>query len=69
MNDDNDDNEMRGLLLALLIAIAMSYLIGFGAGVSDGLENGKNEGIVFCMEKPKECKTTYDYLKLQENQK
>ena len=65
----NDDNAMRGLLLALLVAIAMSYLIGFGAGVNTGLENGKNEGIVFCMEQPKECKIQYDYLKLQENQK
>ena len=65
----NDDNVMRGLLVALLAAIAMSYLIGFGVGVDTGLEKGKNEGIVFCMDKPKECKTTYDYLKLQENQK
>jgi hypothetical protein len=65
----NDDNAMRGLLLALLAAIVMSYLIGFGAGVNTGLENGKNGGIVFCMDKPKECKTTYEYLKLQENQK
>jgi hypothetical protein len=65
----NDDNVIGGLLLALLAAIAMSYLIGFRVGVDDGLEKGKNDGIVFCMEKPKECKTTYDYLKLQENQK
>lgn len=65
----NNDNVIGGLLCALLVGISMSYLIGFGVGVDDGLEKGKNEGIIFCMEKPKECKTTYDYLKLQENQK
>ena len=65
----NDDNVMRGFLLVLLIATGMCYLIGFGVGVDTGLEKGKNEGIVYCMEQPKECKIKYDYLKLQENQK
>jgi uncharacterized metal-binding protein len=34
-----------------------------------GNDKGKQEGIVFCMEHQKECKISYDYLKLQENQK
>jgi len=43
--------------------------VGTTFGFDDGLEKGKNEGIVFCFEQPENCKTTYDYLKLQENQK
>ena len=30
---------------------------------------GRDAGIVYCIEKQKECKIKYDYLKLQENQK
>jgi hypothetical protein len=38
-------------------------------GIKSGEDKGKNQGIVFCMEQSQKCKTTYDYLKLQENQK
>jgi hypothetical protein len=48
---------------------AMGYSVGEKSGTETGRVEGKNEGIVFCMEKQKKCKTTYDYLKLQEKQK
>jgi len=43
--------------------------IEYDRGFDDGVVDGKNQGIVFCMEQPKNCKISYEYLKLQENQK
>ncbi len=65
----NDDNLIGGLLLAALASIGVFFLLGTRFGYDDGVADGKNEGIVYCMEQLKNCKTTYDYLKLQENQK
>jgi len=61
----NDDNGAVILILILMLFIPVMYVFG----IESGKNMGKNEGIVFCMEKQKECKTTYEYLKLQENQK
>jgi len=33
------------------------------------ITKGRNEGIIFCSEKPTDCKTEYDYLKLKEQLK
>lgn len=62
----NDDNMIGGILLGVLASLGVAFLLGLKFGVDDGLVDGKNEGIIFCMEKPKECKISYDYLKLQE---
>jgi len=69
MNDDNA--VLSGIICIAVLATsaAVVFLIGVRFGFDDGVVDGKNQGIVFCMEKQKECKTTYDYLKLQENQK
>ena len=64
-----DDNLIGGILLGFFASLGVVFLVGATFGFDDGVEKGKNEGIVYCMEKQKECKTTYDYLKLQENQK
>jgi hypothetical protein len=65
MNDDI----IGGILLGVLASLSAVFLVGTRIGFDEGMERGKNEGIVFCMEKQKECKIQYDYLKLQENQK
>ena len=59
-------------IIALIVAFAI-----FGGGVIMGSEisetgnitEGKNQGIVFCMEKQKECTVEYQYIKLKETQK
>jgi hypothetical protein len=59
-------------IIALIVAFAI-----FGGGVIMGSEisetgnitEGKNQGIVFCMEKQKECAVEYQYIKLKETQK
>ncbi len=62
-----------GIIIPFIFGIptlaSLIFFLGFNIGGYNGMSVGKNEGIVFCMEKPKECKTHYDYLKLQENQK
>ncbi len=65
----NDDNVIGGLLLAIFASVGVFFLLGSRFGFDNGVVKGKNDGIVFCMEKQKECKIAYDYLKLQENQK
>jgi hypothetical protein len=61
----SDDNGAIILILILMLFIPVMYFFG----MERGEDKGKNQGIVFCMEQPQKCKTTYDYLKLQENQK
>ena len=36
---------------------------------SNNINIGRNQGIMFCSEKPEQCKIEYQYLKLKENQK
>ena len=65
------NNAIEGILIAILASAAVGALIvsSTSIGFDEGEEKGKGDGIIFCMEKPKECKIKYDYLKLQENQK
>jgi hypothetical protein len=65
----NDDNLIGGIILGLFATIGVAILIGAKFSFNDGVEKGKNDSIVYCMENQKQCKTIYDYLKLQENQK
>ncbi len=68
MNDD--DAVLSGIIcIALFSTFGVVFLIGVRFGFDDGVVDGKNASIIFCMENQKECKTTYEYLKLQENQK
>jgi hypothetical protein len=68
MSDDNA--VLSGIIcIVFLASIGVTLLVGRSYGFGDGVVDGKNQGIVFCMEKQKECKISYDYLKLQENQK
>lgn len=73
-NYDNDDflpNVIGGLIIIVTLCafFAMGYSLGEKSGTKTGRVEGKNEGIVFCVEKPQDCKISYQYLKLQEKQK
>jgi hypothetical protein len=60
-----DDTAAAMLVFILMLSIPVMYAFG----IESGKDMGKDEGIVFCMEQPQKCKISYDYLKLQENQK
>ena len=66
-----DDSTPFGII-ALIVAFAIfagGAIMGSETSETGNITQGRNEGINFCSEKPKECKTTYDYLKLVEAQK
>lgn len=65
----NDDFAIGTVCLGILATIGVVFLLGIRFGFDDGVIEGKNQGIVFCMEQPQKCKISYEYLKLQENQK
>lgn len=44
-------------------------IVGSGVTEQDNITKGRNDGIVFCSEKPEQCKIEYSYLKLKETQK
>ena len=63
----NDDNFIIFVLLPLGLC-AVVFLAGIAVGQSDGENRGSKETIIYCVEKPADCKVKYDYYKL-ENQK
>jgi hypothetical protein len=65
----NDDFAIGTVCLGTLATIGVVFILGTRFGFDDGVVEGKNQGIVFCMEQPQKCKISYEYLKLQENQK
>ena len=61
--------------IAVGIVLFVIGILVFGGGVGSGImkpiyiTEGRNQGIVFCTEKPKECVVEYQYMKLKETQK
>ena len=54
------------------IAIALftsGMVMGSELSETGNITQGRNEGIIFCTEKPKECAVEYSYIKLKETQK
>lgn len=70
MNDDRFDTF---LFFAIPISFIALFVLGIATGASvtekDNITKGRDQGIVFCIEKAKQCRVEYDYLKLKENQK
>jgi hypothetical protein len=56
-------------ILGVPTLATLIFFLGYNIGEDNGVSVGKDTGIVYCMEQPKNCKIAYDYLKLQENQK
>jgi hypothetical protein len=54
------------LILGLPTFAAIMFGLGMNIGNYNGISVGNKSGIVYCMEKPQECKIRYEYLKLGE---
>lgn len=62
---DDDFNVAALLLIAFLSMIYVIFGPQFG-DFNNGVEKGKNETVILCVENPQQCKTIYDYLKLED---
>lgn len=73
MYDDNDTG--LGLSRALrfcvfaVVTLGVAMLVGAEISAPSHLKTGRDTGIIFCTEKPAQCRTEYNYLKLKETQK
>lgn len=69
----NDSDGAAIVLSAILLSLGTFFGIGYSMGSTfskyDYVNQGRNEGIIFCSENPDQCKIEYTYLKLKENQK
>jgi hypothetical protein len=66
-----DDNAPIGVIAGFYAIALFTSGMGLGSGLSanGNITKGRNQGIIFCSEKPKECAVEYSYLKLKETQK
>jgi hypothetical protein len=59
-------------IIALIVPFALfagGAIMGSETSETGNITQGRNQGIIFCSEKPKECAVEYTYLKLKETQK
>ena len=66
-----DDSTPSGIiaLIATFAIFAGGAIMGSETSETGNIIQGRNEGIIFCSEKPKECAVEYSYIKLKEAQK
>jgi hypothetical protein len=67
----NDETPIGVIIFIVTIALFGVGMVMMGSVVSEkgNITQGRNEGIIFCSEKPKECAVEYSYIKLKEAQK
>ena len=68
MTNENAPFEFIALIVAIVL-FAGGMVMGSEISETGNITQGRNEGIVFCSEKPKECAVEYQYIKLKETQK
>ena len=68
MTDDSTPFGIIALIVAFVI-FAGGAIVGSETSETGNITGGRNQGIVFCSEKPKECAVEYSYIKLKETQK
>jgi hypothetical protein len=65
-----DDDPIRvGIFLFAIGILMFGCVVGSGIMIPNYITEGRNQGIVFCSEKPKECVVEYQYIKLKGEQK
>lgn len=64
------DDPIGVIIFVIAISIfVLGGVVGSGTMKPEYITEGRNQGIVFCTEKPKECAVEYQYIKLKETQK
>jgi len=68
MTDENAPFEFIAIIVAIVL-FAGGTFVGSEISETGNITQGRNQGIIFCTEKPKECAVEYSYIKLKEAQK
>jgi hypothetical protein len=65
------DDDPIGVIIAVVFMgiFVLGGVAGSELSENGNITEGRNQGIVFCTEKPKECAVEYSYIKLKETQK
>jgi len=60
-----------GFMTGVIVIAVLGMLMSIGAALSEGgnIERGRKAGIIYCTERPKQCATEYNYLKLNDVKK
>ena len=60
-----------GIMAGFIVIAVSGLLMTIGAVLSEegNIERGRKAGIIYCTERPKQCATEYNYLKLKEAKK
>jgi hypothetical protein len=60
-----------GFMTGFIVIAGAGVLMAIGAVISEkgNIERGRNAGIIYCTEQPKQCATEYNYLTLKEAKK
>lgn len=61
-----EDNDFFPFLVLLVATAGLSILFGFITGETAATKSVTKKTIKMCVEKPADCKTTYDYFKIEE---
>jgi hypothetical protein len=68
---DSFQEKFIGFMIGVVIGGYSAMLMSMGAVLSEkgNIDRGRDEGIIYCTEKPAQCATEYKYLKLKEVKK
>ena len=71
MTRTEGESVFAGIMAGFVIIAVSGLLMTIGAGISEkgNIERGRNTGIIYCTERPKQCATEYNYLRLKEAKK
>jgi hypothetical protein len=71
MTTTEGESMFVGFMTGFISIAVAGVLMTTGAVLSEegNIERGKNAGIIYCTERPKQCATEYNYLKLKEAKK
>ena len=66
----NDETPFGIIFIVICVSLfGLGWVISSEISETGNITQGRNQGIIFCTEKPKECAVEYSYLKLKETQK
>jgi hypothetical protein len=67
MTRTEEESMFVGFMAGFIVLVVSGLLMSIGAGISEkgNIERGRNAGIIYCTEQPKQCATEYNYLKLK----